>query len=243
MPVVESAAAVEPEQPQLQHVAETVSTVETVETAPVVETSHDVETLSVEQTAEAEPLAQTLPEQETVSATNTQETVPSQPAEDESHPVTETVQAIEHAPQEALPAVSEAVAPTAEQQTEISASPVISAPVSVPAVNQPQIASAEPTVPAVEAAPPVAVAEVEPASHQTVTEAVVSAEVEVAPLKGHQHASAPMTRAPAPAYQPEAARHSDWVREPYGFNGKGAAGGNSATQVASAPATRPTPVE
>ncbi|MVW45730.1 hypothetical protein GP658_25485, partial [Enterobacteriaceae bacterium TzEc013] len=56
-------------------------------------------------------------------------------------------------------------------------------------------------------------------------------------------ATAPMTRAPAPEYVPEAPRHSDWVRPAFNFEGKGAAGGHSATHMATAPATRPQPVE
>lgn len=59
----------------------------------------------------------------------------------------------------------------------------------------------------------------------------------------HNHASAPMTRAPAPEYVPEAPHHSDWQRPSFHFEGKGAAGGHSATRHASAPATRPQPVE
>ncbi|EAX6910787.1 ribonuclease E, partial [Salmonella enterica] len=59
----------------------------------------------------------------------------------------------------------------------------------------------------------------------------------------HNHASAPMTRAPAPEYVPEAPHHSDWHRPSFHFEGKGAAGGHSATRHASAPATRPQPVE
>ncbi|SQC42078.1 ribonuclease E [Klebsiella pneumoniae] len=31
-------------------------------------------------------------------------------------------------------------------------------------------------------------------------------------VAGHRHATAPMTRAPAPDYVPEAPRHSTWVR-------------------------------
>jgi ribonuclease E len=58
-------------------------------------------------------------------------------------------------------------------------------------------------------------------------------------MSGKHHASAPMTKAPAPAWQPETPRHSDWVRPPFHFEGKGAAGGHSATHQATAPATRP----
>lgn len=57
------------------------------------------------------------------------------------------------------------------------------------------------------------------------------------------HATAPMTRAPAPAYTSDAVQQSDWVRPAFIFNGKGAAGGNSATHQATAPATRPQKVD
>jgi len=60
---------------------------------------------------------------------------------------------------------------------------------------------------------------------------------------GIHHATAPMTRAPAPEYVPEAPRHSDWVRPAFDFEGKGSAGGHSATHQATAPATRPQPAE
>ncbi|WP_447861947.1 ribonuclease E [Enterobacter ludwigii] len=63
-----------------------------------------------------------------------------------------------------------------------------------------------------------------------------------APAPAHV-ATAPMTRAPAPEYVPEAPRHSDWVRPAFNFDGKGSAGGHSATHQATAPATRPQSVE
>ncbi|HCM9594397.1 ribonuclease E [Enterobacter bugandensis] len=66
--------------------------------------------------------------------------------------------------------------------------------------------------------------------------------VVAAPAPAHV-ATAPMTRAPAPEYVPEAPRHSDWVRPAFSFDGKGAAGGHSATHQATAPATRPQSVE
>ncbi|MGM3192867.1 ribonuclease E [Dickeya dadantii subsp. dieffenbachiae] len=53
------------------------------------------------------------------------------------------------------------------------------------------------------------------------------------------YAAAPMTRAPAPAYVPDAPRVSDWQRPAFGFTGKGSAGGHAAENQASAPATRP----
>jgi ribonuclease E len=57
------------------------------------------------------------------------------------------------------------------------------------------------------------------------------------------NATAPMTRAPAPEYEPETPRQSDWVRPAFDFDGKGSAGGHSATHQATAPATRPQPAE
>ncbi|KQN56666.1 ribonuclease E [Erwinia sp. Leaf53] len=68
-----------------------------------------------------------------------------------------------------------------------------------------------------------------------------AAELNAAPAQGvyKHHATAPMTKAPAPDFQPEPARNSDWVRPDFNFEGKGAAGGHAATHQATAPATRP----
>ncbi|MEP8913357.1 ribonuclease E [Enterobacter mori] len=71
---------------------------------------------------------------------------------------------------------------------------------------------------------------------------VKPAPVVTAPAAAHV-ATAPMTRAPAPEYVPEAPRQSDWVRPEFNFDGKGSAGGHSATHQATAPATRPQSVE
>ncbi|HGB9873132.1 ribonuclease E [Escherichia coli] len=97
-----------------------------------------------------------------------------------------------------------------------------------------EVVVAEPEVVAQPAAPVVAevAAEVE-------TVAAVEPEVTVE----HNHATAPMTRAPAPEYVPEAPRHSDWQRPTFSFEGKGAAGGHTATHHASAAPARPQPVE
>ncbi|WP_376775496.1 hypothetical protein [Candidatus Sodalis endolongispinus] len=53
------------------------------------------------------------------------------------------------------------------------------------------------------------------------------------------HASAPMTKAPAPAYTPSPQPVSDWQRPDYRFDGRGSAGGHAADNQATAPATRP----
>ncbi|MEB6335594.1 ribonuclease E [Serratia rhizosphaerae] len=83
----------------------------------------------------------------------------------------------------------------------------------------------------------------QPASDETVAAApapVIAAQ----PVETrYKHiASAPMTKAPAPAYQPEAPKHSDWQRPGFNFDGKGSAGGHSAVNQATAPATKPQPV-
>ncbi|MDD9244152.1 ribonuclease E [Enterobacter soli] len=84
-----------------------------------------------------------------------------------------------------------------------------------------------------EPAPVVAEAIVPEVKPEPVVEAAARAHV----------ATAPMTRAPAPEYVPEAPRQSDWVRPNFNFDGKGSAGGHSATHQATAPATRPQSVE
>ncbi|QOV65742.1 ribonuclease E [Kosakonia pseudosacchari] len=81
------------------------------------------------------------------------------------------------------------------------------------------------------------------------TAAPVVAEPVKAPVVAHvapvarKVATAPMTKAPAPAYVPDAPRHSDWVRPHFVFEGKGSAGGHSATHAATAPATKPPAAE
>lgn len=85
--------------------------------------------------------------------------------------------------------------------------------------------------------------DVTPAPQAPAPAPVVKPEPAVAVVAEHHHATAPMTRAPAPEYVPEAPRHSDWVRPAFDFDGRGSAGGHSATHQATAPATRPNPVE
>ncbi|WP_336238527.1 ribonuclease E [Enterobacter chuandaensis] len=84
--------------------------------------------------------------------------------------------------------------------------------------------------------------QVEPVVEDVKAPEVKPEPVRVAAAPAHV-ATAPMTRAPAPEYVPEAPRHSDWVRPEFNFDGKGAAGGHSATHKATAPATRPQSVE
>lgn len=141
--------------------------------------------------------------------------------------------------------IAESDAPVAE---EIAAE---AEPVAVVAVEEPaeivvsqrevveEVAEVAPTVEEVAAPQEVVAAPI--AEAEVVKAEVVATSVDAEHL--HSHATAPMTRAPAPEYVPEAPRHSDWQRPAFTFEGKGAAGGHSATHQATAPATRPQPVE
>jgi ribonuclease E len=160
---------------------------------------------------------------------------------------------------EAVSAVEVEDAPIAAVPvTEVEAAPaeVVAAPVEE-AAAEPVTARVSEAVEIAEQAP----AEVAPAVEAQVEEvlsAPVSAEAPVtsvvephapvaardtavnhAETRWKHHATAPMTKAPAPAWEPEPVRHSDWVRPVFDFDGRGSAGGHSATHQATAPATRP----
>ncbi|MFZ3618476.1 ribonuclease E [Leclercia barmai] len=158
-------------------------------------------------------------------------------------PVTEQPQIV--TPEDAVVAeqvVEEAAAAEPAETTEVAAEPQPVVEVEVETEVQPEI---EIDV------EPVEVAEVEPEDTEVaeVKAPEVKPEPEVKPAPAAQvhakahHATAPMTRAPAPEYVAEAPRHSDWVRPAFEFDGKGSAGGHSATHQATAPATRPQPAE
>ncbi|HED3066220.1 ribonuclease E [Kluyvera ascorbata] len=175
---------------------------------------------------------------------------PVQPAE-AVEPET-VVEPVAVAAEEAAPAQEEAPAPVvaeavAEEPVVVEEAPVqpvaetaapveeanVEAPVAAePVVEVPVVATPEVEAPVVVATPVVEAPVVAPAP-------VVA---EPAPVAAH-HSTAPMTRAPAPAYVPEAPRHSDWVRPAFDFDGKGSAGGHSATHTATSGPTRPQPVE
>lgn len=156
---------------------------------------------------------------------------------------------VEEQPQviaEADVAVAEDIAAEAESVAEVTTAQVAEVPAEV-AVSQPEVV--EEVVEVAETAS--VVEEVAAPQEEVVAAPVVEAEVVKAEVVAahaddehlHSHATAPMTRAPAPAYVPEAPRHSDWQRPAFTFDGKGAAGGHSATHQATAPAARPQPVE
>jgi len=137
-------------------------------------------------------------------------------------PVAAQPQLIDDADEPVAQEIIAAAEPIAE--TETTKVEDVTAPVAQPV--EAEDVKAEPVAPVV-------------AAPEVVTPAPAPA---VEPVIAHaaKHAvSAPMTRAPAPEYTPEAPRHSDWVRPAFEFSGKGAAGGHSATHHATAPATRP----
>ncbi|CAI0718160.1 ribonuclease E [Serratia entomophila] len=173
-----------------------------------------------------------------------------------SQPVEETVVEVEAetaAVEEDTTVIAAEAAPAAEE----APAPVEEAPVAA-AAEEPATVEAVPAVEAeiVAEETPVAVeptAEAEAAPEQEEVAAPVVAEPAPAiqqpvPVKTVQNAlykhiaTAPMTKAPAPAYVPEERKHSDWQRPSFNFEGKGSAGGHAAVNQATAPATKPQPV-
>ncbi|BAN98454.1 ribonuclease, Rne/Rng family [Plautia stali symbiont] len=122
--------------------------------------------------------------------------------------------------EETQPVVTEAV--SAAEQAPIEVSPAVEA--QVEEVLSAPVAAEAPVAPVTEPHAPVAARDTEVSHVET---------------RFKHHATAPMTKAPAPAWEPEPVRHSDWVRPAFNFKGRGSAGGHSATHQATAPATRP----
>lgn len=173
-----------------------------------------------ETTVDEQPAAQTVDVQ--VAEVKAEATVVEPVVE--STPVVEA--AIEEAPAAAPAPVVEA--PVAEAPVATPA-PVVEAPVA----EEAPVAAPAPVVEApVEETPVVA--------PTPVVEAPAPVPVAKVAVK---HATAPMTRAPAPDYVPDAPRQSDWVRPSFDFEGKGSAGGHSATHTATAGPTRPQSAE
>lgn len=138
--------------------------------------------------------------------------------------------------------VAEEIAAQAEPVAEVAPTAVAEEPVETVA-SQPEVVEE-----VIEVAPVVETAPIVEAPKDVMSAVAPAAVTDVATVSAgaeliHSHATAPMTRAPAPEYVPEAPRHSDWLRPAFAFEGKGAAGGHSASHQATAPATRPQPVE
>ncbi|RJF58122.1 ribonuclease E [Serratia inhibens] len=222
---------------------------------PVTQAAQVIEEVEV-QTETAEIAADNVMAQETVSVATpiiaeaaAQTIVPVETPEvavaEEAQPEVETVepaiaaQSVETAvvPQTEAPVIEETT--LVEETTAVEAAPVVEAtPVAeeTAAVVEP-VAEPAPVIveaaPVQEAAAPVVVAEKLPVVQQP------------APVQDtlYKHiATAPMTKAPAPAYEPEEQKRSDWQRPSFSFEGKGSAGGHAAVNQATAPATKPQPV-
>jgi len=224
------------------------------------------EVAAAEAVAQDAPVRQAEPQAETpVPVVNTDDTraietpVDQQPsvvpAEDEAKAEAVAAQAEPAEPVAETPVVAhdaQATVPATElaEQAPAAVSDAITADVN-DVLKAPVAAEAEST-PVSEPHAPVAARDVAPGvtadsvtADETVAQPVVSATPAAAVqpatdgTRWKHFASAPMTKAPAPVWQPEPAPHSDWVRAPYQFDGRGSAGGHSATHQATAPATKP----
>ncbi|MER5126959.1 ribonuclease E [Serratia marcescens] len=220
---------------------------EAVEQAPVVAAAVEQHNVAVEETQAAASVNEPAPEAavETAAVTVTEEAaavapVVAIPAEETPAPVEAAVE--EPKVEETAPAVeAEPVVETVAAEPVVEAKSVEDEPV---VETAPVEATPAEETPVVEAAP--AAAAVEAAPVETAPAPVVAQQP--APVKAVQNvlykhiATAPMTKAPAPAYVPEERKHSDWQRPSFNFEGKGSAGGHSAVSQATAPATKPQPV-
>jgi ribonuclease E len=220
-----TAAAERAQQPIAQPVAESIqSEVETVDT---------VNTVS---SASAADIASPEPTQQATVDVVAKQTVAS---EESSALVDTTVIAEVVEPSE--PAAEPSVEIINEQTDEADTPLVVEQPM---VASEPEAAQQSEAVVIPEVATSAAVAVNEAAQH----DAPVSAATSVAPapesvshtaVAARKVASAPMTKAPAPEYQPQPVQHSDWIRPQFEFTGKGSAGANSAVSLAQAPSAKP----
>ncbi len=223
-----SAAAVPGRAPVVVETAIVETTIaETVTVAPIVET-HAVEEPT--QVTEIAPAAETITAVEPVI---------------EDAVATETVV---EATIEPIAVVEEAV--TQETVVEETADVVEEAVVAEATVEEAAVEEATVEAPIVAET----VVEDSVAEEATVTESPTdTAPVAVAPQQpvvAHTEgvlfkhcASAPMTKAPAPDYEPASPSQGHWERPAFDFAGKGSAGGHAAATKATAPATKPQSVE
>ncbi|MDM2737358.1 ribonuclease E [Citrobacter sp. Ct235] len=217
--VVETVAAVEP---TVETVVETIATEAQVQAEAVVETSHP-EVIAAPVVEQPQVITDAdVPVAEEVAA----QAEPVAEAQETASEVEETSEIVAVEPEtvveetDVVAVEPVAVEPVAVEPEVVTEPEVVAEPIEAPTMPAP-VAETVDVTPVTEIATPIAA--------ETVAE--------------HSHATAPMTRAPAPEYVPEASRHSDWQRPAFAFDGKGAAGGHSATHHASAGPTRPQPVE
>ncbi len=216
--------------PEDAPIAQQADTPVQAESAPVVEPVVPVDA------PEVQPVAVANEEEPAQPSEAPRETAVQQPAA----PAEESV-AVEAEAPTVVPEAEVAVANAPEQT---AAAEAVHAP--VPEVEPQQPASpAEPVAVAQDAQPaaPTVAAEEQPAAVEEAQQPAPVAAVQPAQNAFYKRiASAPMTKAPAPAYEPQAPKHSDWQRPAFDFTGKGSAGGHAAASHATAPATRPQPI-
>ncbi|QGU88025.1 ribonuclease E [Erwinia sorbitola] len=264
---VETASVVEtPEIAVTAPVAETPVAAAPVVEAPVVDTTaaEAPATVPAESVQHAEPQPESLPEITPVIAEETaaidapvneepavistadeviaQETAAEAVSAEDVQPAAATAavdavadiveEAQQTEPQQQAAEVAQAAPVEVSPEVEQQVAEVLHAPETT-AAQQP-VATSEPHAPVPARDEPVIAAPAAAVAAPAVTGSVAPAQDSAA-----HHATAPMTKAPAPAYQPEAPRQSDWVRPDFNFDGKGSAGGHAATHQATAPATRP----
>ena len=214
----------------------------------------------------AAPVVAVVAEQE-IAPVNQQEAVADavEAVVEEAQPVVETAEPIIAAQAEDTPVAAETpaveetavveAAVVAEETPAVEAAPAVE---TAPEVEETPVAESTPVL-VVEETATVAEVVTEPAApvvetapvQETVAPAVVEKQApavqqQPAPVQAgtlYKHiATAPMTKAPAPDYVPEQQQHSDWQRPSFAFEGKGSAGGHAAVNQATAPATKPQPV-
>lgn len=213
----------------------------TAQSADVIQDSNvvDVEVSTAGEETVVEPVTENTAIDDAIAAVAVNAVEEAQPADTAATQVAEeTVDAVASENTVAENVATEAVAE--EQQADSIADSTekadLAEPVSTPAVSavqevsQPQHIQDE----------PVSVISAQPIVEASVPSVAKAASVAEQP-RYKLHATAPMTKAPAPAYQAEPALHSDWVRPAYPFSGKGSAGGHAAVNQSTAPATKPTP--
>ncbi|MFC0225732.1 ribonuclease E [Serratia aquatilis] len=182
----------------------------------------------------------------TAAITQSVETVPVQQPVAELSNVQDTFVQITEVAQVALEEISTETT-EAVQVEEVTAEVFVT---TEPADGIVEVTSCEPVIetfeaePSVQVSDTVAVAEEAPVQQAVLAHVqetpVVSSPIQSVPQVLYKHiATAPMTKAPAPDYEPEAAKASDWQRPSFNFDGKGAAGAHAAANQATAPATKP----
>ncbi|MFW5404231.1 ribonuclease E [Pectobacterium carotovorum] len=213
----------------------------TAQSADVIQDSNvvDVEVTTAGEETVVEPVTENTAIDDAIAAVAVNAVEEAQPADTAATQVAEeTVDAVASENTVAENVATEAVAE--EQQADSIADSTekvdLAEPVSTPAVSAVQEVSSPQHI----QDEPVSAISAQPIVEASVPSVAKAASVAEQP-RYKLHATAPMTKAPAPAYQAEPARHSDWVRPAYPFSGKGSAGGHAAVNQSTAPATKPTP--